>query len=134
MEELSKKQLEVVKWLIENGRESEPYAAVAHGLVSSAGMTKWGGRDAVRKMVVQYKKSLPPPPLTEEEVTLRLKKMVPAALKTIEDVMVQGTGDRTAVSTAQWLLREAYRAPVQSRATPMDAEEFELAKVLKLVK
>lgn len=134
MEELSKKQVQVIEWLINNGRENEPYAAVAHGLVSSAGMTKWGGKEAVRKMVAHYRKTMPPPPLSEDQVTLRLKRMVPAALKTIEDVMVQGTGDRTAVSTAQWLLREAYRAPVQSRVTPMDAEEFELAKVLKLVK
>jgi hypothetical protein len=134
---LTKRQLEVVAWLVERNLDDEPISAVKEGLVSQACLyTRWGLTN-VKAWCRDYRAQRPPPPLSEADVGQRLAEMVPAAVGTIQSTLDRGKGDRVAVDLAKWILGEVYaKKPVTSTpalgALPAPDEEEELANVLRL--
>lgn len=133
---LTKKQLEVVIWLVTNGHEDDPAAAVKAGLISSNGLYgKWGLAN-VKNWCDEYKADLPPAPMTQEEVHSRITSLVPSAVTTIQQTLQRGKGDRVAVDLAKWVLAEVYTPkPVQKTpAIPpeqnVSAGEAELLNIL----
>jgi hypothetical protein len=134
MESLTKKQAQVVKWLVENDHDDEPTIAVREGLVSHAGFFKWGGSKAVAEWCKEYRRSLPPPPLTDDEISRRLRLLAPKALSMLEKTIENGYGDKTAVGLSQWIIKETVKPVQVEQPVSHDEAERELAKVLRLVK
>lgn len=132
---MTKKQAEVVQWLIEHGHELEPIQAVHAGLISTTTLyTKWG-LEQLQEWIAEYKAAQPPPPMTQEEIQRRLQALIPASLDSLEETLRRGKGDRTAVTLAQWILREAHAAPpVVQQPKHMNPAEDELAQVIQFTK
>lgn len=132
LDSLTPKQREVVEFCVKN--DMEPVRAVDEGLVSSTTLyAKWGV-DNVRSWMDAYRQTLPPPPLTQEQVNARIVGMVPAALQTINTCIVTGQGNKVAVDLAKWVIKEAYTEPVEAKPKATTAGEKELVNVLRFVK
>jgi len=134
LDSLTPKQREVVEFCVKNG--VEPARAVDEGLVSSTTLyAKWGVAQ-VRQWMEAYRQTLPPPALTQEQVSARILGMVPAALQTINNCIVTGQGSKVAVDLAKWVVKEAYTEPAEPKAKPKasTAGERELLNVLEFVK
>lgn len=128
---LSSKQKEVVRWLIDNGREDAPYAAVHAGIVSGTAISKWGGAAVVTAWCEEFKHSLPPPPMTPAEISGEIQALIPDALRTIAETLQNGRGDRVSVELAKWVLKDAL-APQQPVVKPDSPDEAELRNLISV--
>lgn len=132
-DKLSAKQKQVVRWLVENGHEDEPIEACHAKLVSQYTLYSHWGVDNVRAWCADLKKSTEKSGPTKSDVQDALREMVPDALNLIHTVLTRGKGDRSAVTVAQWILREAFLPVVEEKeAEPlMTKAEQELDNLVR---
>jgi hypothetical protein len=131
---MTRKQAEVVRWLVEHDHDDEPVRAVEAGLCSASTIYNLWGLHSLRKWCAEYRASLPPPPPSEQEIAASISAMVPAALATLTATLAKGKGDRVAVAVAQWVLAESTPKAQKSGRQPKRADtddEAELANVLR---
>lgn len=127
--ERTRKQREVVEWLVANGHDDEPQAAVRANLISGRTLYELWGREEVKAWCAEHRATLPPPPMSAEEVSARLQAMVPSACDTLAETIRRGKGDKIAVDLAKWIIEQA--KPAGQSSVPSDPAEAELANVLR---
>lgn len=130
---LTSKQREVVEWLVENDYDDEPARAVEAKMISGTSLYNKWGVDTVRQWCAAYRQTLPPPPMTEAQVQARLQAMMPAAMATLQQTLVQGRGDRVANDLAKWIIKEACAPPPSQRAQPEPRKESQAVSELRNV-
>jgi len=133
--QLTKRQLDVVKWCVANGKE--PYDACRAGLCSTSIMTKWRA-PLVREWIDAYAQAFPDPATSGLRTRAAIIRAVPEALKILYETVAadaEGSHNATKVRTAQWIINKALEeADSTPAAKPMSEGEKELANVLRLVK
>jgi len=132
---LTKRQLDVVKWCVANGKE--PYDACRAGLCSTSIMTRWRPT-LVREWIDAYAAAFPDPATSGLRTRAAIIRAVPDALKILYETVAadaESSHNATKVRTAQWIISKALdEADSAPAAKPMSEGEKELANVLRLVK
>lgn len=135
-------QLKVVKWLAKNA-PSDPHKAVQAGLLTYAGLSRWGA-DQTRCWVESYRREYPDPEELAEEARNRLLRMVPAAVTLVGEAITgtakAGRVNQFSVRLAQFVIELSFERAAELRKlrTPVDGgpeseAEEELDNVLSML-
>ena len=121
-------QIKVVKWLAKNA-PNHPQKAVQAGLVTYAGLGRWGP-DQTRGWVESYRREFPDPEEIAEDARNRLLRMVPAAVTLIGEAITgtakPGRVNQFSVRLAQFAVETAFAradAAKKERLAALESEE-----------
>jgi hypothetical protein len=131
-DQLNDQQVDLVEWMAAGNRTTAD--AVAVGLISQSLLNKWR-TGCVEEWVASYQAAKAVP--TEEEINLRLARMVNRALDTMENAVAGRVQNKIAIDTAKFVVQSHLTTIKQAGSAPKSkvamAEE-ELDNVLQLVK
>lgn len=130
-DQLTEAQVDIVVWMADGNRSAAD--AVAMGLVSQSSINKWRLSE-VKSWVQTYLRSQGIP--SEEEINLRLGRMVNGALATMENAVGGKVTNKIQIDTAKFVLQSHISTVKAAGALPkakQSMEDEELDNVLKLV-
>lgn len=128
---LTDQQRELVQWMAEGNRSAAD--AVGMGLVSQSSINKWRLSE-VKAWVQSYMRSQSIP--TEEEINLRLGRMVNGALATMENAVGGKVANKIQIDTAKFVIQShlaTVKAVGEAPKAKKSMDEDELDNVLQLV-